>query len=159
MIHHKIQNQVDVPTLTFCQQRVEILHCAVLRIDGVIVRNIILVIGGTGVDRHKPDTGDSQFLQIVQLGTDAIQVANAVAVRIAKRVNKNFVPGTVIIVGTFAQQLDLCNCLICLHRRPRILGGVRIGIWGCAAHQKYCAEQKTQKCLQFHRLIPSRSHS
>ena len=92
------------------------------------------------MDGHKPDTTDTQFLKVIQLGNYTLQIADSISVRIAERIDENFVKGTIVVIGTFAQRTGLGNhCLNLIERnaalalsiqsRPRgILGGGGFGI-------------------------------
>ena len=61
---------------------------------------------------HHPDAVDAQLLQVIQLGLEALQVADAVAVGIAERVDEHLVKGAVIIVRAFTQIGDICQPLL-----------------------------------------------
>ena len=52
MVQHKIENEMYSTLVKFLQQLVEILHCAVARINAVVVSHIIFVIRGRRKYRH-----------------------------------------------------------------------------------------------------------
>ena len=103
---------MDVPFLTLGHESVKICQCTILRINVVVVAHIVLVVGLAGMNGHQPKSGDTQILQIIQLGRKTLQVADSIAVRIAERINKHLVIGTVVVVRAFAQRFDLCKCLL-----------------------------------------------
>ena len=91
------------------------------------------------MDRHEPDTGDAQFLQVIQFGYDTLQVADAVAVAVAEGIDEDFVEGAVIVIGAFAQGMDL------------VQGFFRCGLLRGAARQQKQAQKQTQNsCNAFH---------
>ena len=54
---------------------------AVARIDAVIVRDVVaVVLAGRRLERHQPDRGDAEALQIIQPAQQALEIADAVAV-------------------------------------------------------------------------------
>ena len=50
------------------------------------------------MNRHKPDAVEAHFLDVIKLGSHAVQVANTVVVGIIVAVNENFIPVAIIIV-------------------------------------------------------------
>ena len=75
MIHCQIQDHTDPTVMTGRQQLLKRFQSAVLRIDILIIRGIVFMIGDGGHHRHEPDTIDSQIhicgiitvIQIIQL--------------------------------------------------------------------------------------------
>ena len=91
MVHHEVDDDVDAPLVGRLQEGLEVLHGAVLGVDGHVVRYVVLVIAGRGGNGHKPNSGIAHITDIVQLLGNAVKVADAVTVRIAERVYENFV--------------------------------------------------------------------
>jgi hypothetical protein len=59
----------------------EIAERAVTRIDAVIVGDVVaVVLARGGLERHQPDRGDAEALQIIEPPQQALEVANAVAI-------------------------------------------------------------------------------
>ena len=129
VVHHQIQYHPDAPLPAGCQQGLHVLHGAVVRIDGAVVRYIVLVVRGAGMHRHQPDAIHAQLLQIVQSLHNPTQVADAVSVGIPEGVDEDLIPGAEAVVGAFPQGVDLRKGLLrpgCsrkIHSRPRRLGG------------------------------------
>jgi hypothetical protein len=66
-------------------QPVEVGQRAVLRIDVLVVGDVVAEVHlRRGIDGRQPDRVHAQFLQVVQPLGDAVQIADAVAVRILK---------------------------------------------------------------------------
>ena len=156
---------MDIPLLTFCQKRLEVLHGAVAGVDGIVVRYIIFMVRGTGMNGHQPDAVDAQRLQIVQFGGDSVEVADAVAVGITEGVDENFIPGPVIVIGRRSQFPDPgqsrfgpLRCLASCNRPRRIGdggGNSRIARPGASSQKQDRQQQahKTSRC--FHGISPS----
>ena len=129
VVQDEVGDDMDVPLLALGHQLLEVGHGAVLGIDVIVVPNVILVVGLTGMDGHEPDTVDAQLLEVVQLGDDTLQVTNAVTVGVAEGIDENFVEGTVVIIRRFAKKGDLSQCCFGLcglsgfQSRPRGNGG------------------------------------
>ena len=88
MVDDKVNDDVDVAFVRFIQEILEIIHCAIFGVDGIIVEHVVAVIGGGGVDGHQPDGVDAQILKIVQFLGDAIKVTDAVGVSVVKGTDK-----------------------------------------------------------------------
>ena len=59
----------------------EVAERAVARIDAVIVGDVVAVVpAGRGLERHQPDRGDAEPLQIIEPAQQALEIADAVAV-------------------------------------------------------------------------------
>ena len=71
------------------------------------------MVGGAGVDGHQPNAIDAQFLQVIQLGDDALEITNAIPIGVAEGVYENFVEYPIVIIGTFAQLGDFFQFLPC----------------------------------------------
>ena len=121
VVQHQVQDHPDVPGLALGHEFLKIRHGAVLGVDGIIVRYVVLMVGRAGVNGHQPDAVYPQLLQIVQLGDHSPQIADAVAVGIAEGVHKNFVPGAVIVVG-FCGHVSVRH-QVSLQLHPRRIGG------------------------------------
>ena len=116
VVYDQIKDDLDATLVALGHQRVKIVHGAVLRINGIVVIDIVLMIAVAGVDGHQPNAVYAQFLQIIQLGNDALQIADAIAIGIAEGVNKNFVPSAIIIIRAAAQlSILLQPCFQLIH--------------------------------------------
>ena len=92
MVEHKVHDDPDVPLAGFRDQCLHVLHGAVGRIDVVVVGNVIAVVRlGGDVARGQPDSTHAETFQMVQLGGDAVEVPDAVAVGILEAFYIDFV--------------------------------------------------------------------
>src|SRR5438874_1070417 len=86
MIGNEIEQDLQSTGMGGCEQTIEILQRAELRIDAVIVRNIIAEVEHRrGKDRRDPDRIDAEFYQVRNSSDDARQIADTVAVRVLER--------------------------------------------------------------------------
>ena len=92
--------------MAICQKFFEVLYGSVSRIYGILIRNIVLMIRCAGMDRHEPNTRDPQFLQVIQLGSDTLQISDPITVGITEGIDKDLIPGTIMIVGALPQSCD-----------------------------------------------------
>ena len=61
MVHHKVDDQPDAPLMALRDQLLKVIQIAVFRVNILIVRHVILVIGRRRHDRHKPDPVTSEI--------------------------------------------------------------------------------------------------
>ena len=92
VVQDEVGDDADIALLGLRNQAVEIGHRAVLRVDSPVVRNVIPEIDlWRGIERRDPDGVDAEFLEIIQMLGDAIQVADSVSVCICEAAGINFV--------------------------------------------------------------------
>ena len=81
VIDDEIDDHADAALLAAMGEFDEVAERAVARIDAVIVRDIVaVVLAGRRLERHQPDRGDAEPVQIVQPPQQAPEIADAVAV-------------------------------------------------------------------------------
>ncbi len=92
MVEHKVHDDPDVPLAGFRDEGFHVLHGAISRIDVVVVGDVIAVVRlGGDVARGQPDSTHAETFQMVQLGGDAVEVPDAVAVGILEAFYIDFV--------------------------------------------------------------------
>ncbi len=85
VVHHHVHDDADVALVGLGDQAVEVGEGAVLRIDVLVVGDVVAEVDlRRGIDGREPDGVDAELLQIVEALGDAVQVADAVAVGILK---------------------------------------------------------------------------
>ena len=85
VVQHQIHDDADVPFFCLGNQAVHVGKGAEHGVNVLIVGDIVAVVVLGGLEhRGQPDGVDAQFLQIVQLGDDAGNVAQPVAVAVAE---------------------------------------------------------------------------
>ena len=92
VVDHQVHDHLDAALVRLGQQVLEVGHAAVLRVDAVVIGDVVAVVAGRGVDRHQPDAADAERLQVVELGGDAVEVADAVAVGVVPAAHEDLVP-------------------------------------------------------------------
>ncbi len=59
----------------------KVAQAAVARIDAIIVRDVVaVVLAGRRLERHQPDRGDAEALQIIQPAQQPLEITDAVAI-------------------------------------------------------------------------------
>jgi hypothetical protein len=82
---HEVQQHPDAPAAGGFDQRREVVHGAVARIDGVIVAHVVPgVTHRRGEARGEPDGVRAQPRQVLQPGLDAAEIADAVAIAVGE---------------------------------------------------------------------------
>jgi hypothetical protein len=78
-------------------QPVKVLQRAVLRVDVLVVGDVVAEIHlRRGINGREPDGVDAQFLQVVEPRGNAVQVADAVSVRVLKTARVDLVDDGVL---------------------------------------------------------------
>src|SRR5258708_39340331 len=81
VIDDEIDDDADAARLAAMGELDEIARGAVARIDAVIVGDVVAVIlAGRWLERHQPDRGDAEPVQVIQPPQQAFEVADAVTV-------------------------------------------------------------------------------
>src|SRR5882672_11404544 len=90
-----IQDQVDehANLMLVCRrdERLEIVVRAVVRLDLVVVGDVVAVLARRFRDGHEPDTVGAQAGDVIELLRQTTQVADAIAVAVVKRADENFI--------------------------------------------------------------------
>ena len=99
MIQRQIQDQPDPPLMAAFNQIFQILHGAEGRIDGIIIRHVVFVIGNGLKHRGQPDALDAQacfavrvsVVQVIQPVQDSPQIPGPVPVAVGEGSGEDFV--------------------------------------------------------------------
>ena len=85
MVDHQVHDDPDSPLLCLSQEFFHIGHVPKDVSNGLIIRNIItVVIHGRLVNRREPDGRDPQFLQVIQLTDNPLQVTDSIPITVHK---------------------------------------------------------------------------
>ena len=113
MVDGQIQDQLYVAALAEIRQLFQILHGAEIGVHGVIIRHIVLVIGGGVVDGGQPETlhpqaqtgGGVAVIEIVEAVDNAPEIADAVPVGVGEGAHEDLIkdPGVVLGLGIAAE--------------------------------------------------------
>ena len=103
-----VVDQVDddfyPPLMSLLHQVLKIVDRTVVRIDAIVISDIIAVITGGRLDGHQPNAGHTQILcggrvaivEIIKHADDAIDISDAIPIRIHEAAHENFVEDGVI---------------------------------------------------------------
>jgi hypothetical protein len=99
VVQHQIDDHPDTAPVRRFDQTLEIVVCAIVFFDGVVVDDIVAVVTGCFCHRHQPDAGRAQIIasgwiavvDVVEFLDQPIDVADAVAVAVVERANEDFV--------------------------------------------------------------------
>jgi hypothetical protein len=82
VIDDEFGNHAQATALGFVDEALEVLHRAEVGMDRTIVGDVVAVVAaGRRIERHQPDGGDAEILQVIQLLGQADKVADAVVSR------------------------------------------------------------------------------
>src|ERR1700682_672407 len=80
------------------EERLKILERAEVRIDVVIISDVVTVIAQwRRIERQEPDRGDAEFLQIIEFLDQSAQIADAVTVTVMKSFNMQLIDDRVFV--------------------------------------------------------------
>jgi len=100
MVQHHIEYHADIPFTRLGDQSIEVRQCAVLGIDGLIVGDVITEVDlRRRVHGRDPDSIHAEVLEVVQALRDAVQIADAVAVRVLETARINLVNDGIVPPG------------------------------------------------------------
>ena len=92
VVEHKIHNDADIMLPGIVRQMLEVVQRAIHRIDVFVIRDVITEVDlGRGIARCDPNGIDPKIFQIIQMGVDALEIANAIIVTIGKAARINFI--------------------------------------------------------------------
>ena len=81
MVDHKVHNDLNASFFRLPDESVHILHRPVLRMDGIIVADVVtVIILRRLINRRKPDDIDSQLFQIAQSADNARDISDSVTI-------------------------------------------------------------------------------
>jgi hypothetical protein len=92
----------------------EIVKSTVIGMNSVVVGHVILVIGGRGMYGHKPYSVEAHFLDVVELGGNAVEVADTVIVGVEEAIDEYLIPIAVVIVYNIEGNLVTVTVVVIL---------------------------------------------
>ena len=98
VVHHQVHEDLQPPVVGLGQDLLEQLQIAEIRVDILIVGDVVAVIRvGRGVNGGEPDGVHPQALDVIQLAQYAPKVADAVPVPVAEAPGPDLVDGHLLI--------------------------------------------------------------
>ena len=98
VIDHQLRDDAQPALVRRGEKRLEIVQRAVVRIDVVIIRDVVAIIAQRrGIKRQQPDRGDAEFLEIIELLDQSAEIADAVAVAVVKGLDVQLVDDRVLV--------------------------------------------------------------
>src|SRR5207248_7833837 len=92
VVQHDVDRDADAATMRGVDERLEIGERAELWIDVLVVADVVAEINlRRGIERRDPERGHAEVGEIVEARGDPVQIAYAVAVRVLKTANVDFV--------------------------------------------------------------------
>ena len=110
VVDHQLGDDADAPPVGLAQELLEIRQRAVIRMDVEVIGNVVAVVAqGRGIERQQPEGGHPQFLEVVELLDQALEIADAVAVAVVKGLDVHFVDDGIFVPERIIG-LYLCIC-------------------------------------------------
>ena len=108
VVEHQLGDDPQAPTVGLLQEALERLEVAVARVDVAVVGDVVAVVAQRRrVEGQDPEGGDAELLEVVELGGEAVEVADAVAVGVAEGTHVQLVDdGVLVPVGAIRVVVD-----------------------------------------------------
>ena len=98
VVHHQLGDDAQLAAMRLVEKRLKVVQRAVLRIDVRVVGDVVaVVLQRRGEERQQPDRRDAQVLDVIEPLGQAAEVADAVAVAVAKRADVQLVDDGVLV--------------------------------------------------------------
>src|ERR1051326_5948750 len=92
VVHDEVEDDAHSPLVGLGDESIEVGLRAVLLLDGFVVRSVVAVIARRLEDRREPERVDAEVVpEVVELRGDAVQVSDAVAVRVREAAHEDLV--------------------------------------------------------------------
>ena len=92
MVRHEIDDHANAAAMSLRYEAIERGKIAEVGMDAAVVADVVApVLERRRVDGIQPDGVDAERLEIVEMRGDAVEVADAVAVRVGKRARINLI--------------------------------------------------------------------
>ena len=109
VVDHQIDDDADATLLCPVRELDEVAERAVASIDVVIIGHVIAVVAiGGGLERHQPNGGDAEPVQVIQAAHQPLEVADPVPIGIHVGADRQAVDHRILV----PEVID--------HRRPRV---------------------------------------
>ena len=110
VVDDEVDEHADAALLGAVGELDEIAERAVARIDAVVVGDVVAVVAlRRGLERHQPDRGDAEPVQVVEPAHQAREVADAVAVGIHVGADRQAVDDRVLVPEVIDHRLGLTD--------------------------------------------------
>ena len=98
VIDDQINQDAHAPLLRTVREFDKVAQRPEARIDVVVVGDVITGVAvGRSLERHQPDRGDAQPMQIIEPACQALEVADTVSVRIHERLDGEAINDRVLV--------------------------------------------------------------
>ena len=98
VIDDQLDHHLHVALVRRVEKRLEVVQGSVGRVDVDVVGDVVAVVAQRrGKERQEPDAGDAEVLQVVEPRQQSREIADAVAVRVGKGANVEFVDDRILV--------------------------------------------------------------
>ena len=130
MIDNQLSDHAQPAFVRFGQKRAEIVKRSVVRINVVVIGDVVAVIAQwRRIKRQEPDRGNPEFLEIIQFLDQAAKIANPIAVAVVKSFDVQLVDDRVFVPkritddwfsGARRHAINLCRTKRAAQRRVSV---------------------------------------
>jgi hypothetical protein len=98
VVDHEIDHHSQAALMAGMRKLGEVAERAVAGVDVVVVRDVVAGIkAGRRLERHQPDSGNAEALQIIKAADKALEVADAVAVCVHERADREAIDDCILV--------------------------------------------------------------
>ena len=98
VVDDELDHDLHVAGVGFGEELAEVIEGSVGGVDADVVGDVVAVVAeGRGEEGEEPEAGDAEFLEVVELGDEALEVADAVGVGVGEGANVELVDDGVFV--------------------------------------------------------------
>ena len=98
VVQHHFDNDPYSTLVSGFEEFFEIVQGSIAGMDGVVIRDIVAVVAQRGrKEWHQPDGVDAEFLQVVELLIQSLEVTDAVSIAVVEGANVDLVDDRVLV--------------------------------------------------------------
>ena len=98
VIDDQLGDDAQPAAVGVAQEITEVLEGAVTRIDGRVMGDIVAVVPQRrGIERKKPDRRDAEILKVIELLSQAAEIADAIGVAVVERPHVGLIDDRVFV--------------------------------------------------------------
>jgi hypothetical protein len=98
VVDDELRDDADPAAMRLVEKRLEVLDGAVGRIDRLVLRDVVAVVAQRRrIERQQPDRGDAERLDVVEPVHQPLEVAIAIRVAVAERLDVGLIDDRVLV--------------------------------------------------------------
>src|SRR6266581_7694886 len=98
VVDDQLGDDAQTPAMSLGYEMLEVLACPVLRVDIVVVSDVIpVILPRRRVEGQQPDRIDAEILDVIQLPGKACKIPYAIVIAVEERADVDFINDCVLV--------------------------------------------------------------